>query len=1363
MKSFPGARSRWMPRVVATAVAALALPLAALAVPSSATAAQAAGAPARTTTDTTSCPWLNQSLPVRQRVAMLMAQMTLADKINMVTGAGTSEPYVFYISAIPSLCIPAIGEEDGPVGVGDGLTGVTQMPAAASVAASFDPSLAYQYGQVVGAEERGKGAMVDLGPTVNIDRDPRWGRSFEAYTEDPYLNSALAVADVDGVQSQDEMAQIKHLAVYNQETNRNTPADDAIVSTRALNEIYLPAFWAGTTQAHAASVMCAYSTINGQAACQNQYLMQTTLDQRWGYPGFVTSDYQATHSTVQSADAGMDQEMPAPQFYGPALQAAVQSGQVSTATLNDMVGRILTEMFKFNEFNNPPTGSTSAVVTTPAHQAVSTAVAEAGTVLLKNAGATLPLAANGAGNVAVIGPAASAAPADTGGGSAYVTSTFNVTPLQGIEAAAGPGTTVQYVQGLPTDASLSPIPSADLTPAYQSTNYGQSYTGTLTAPETGTYVLAFKNPGNYTATNLSLDGKEILSNPGTPPVSTYSVSVDLTAGQTYTLQLSGGGPSASLSWATPSDLAPGIAQAVAAAKSAKTAVVVVSDDTESEAADRTGLSLPSAQNELISAVAAANPHTVVVVDAGAPVAMPWLSQVSSVLDAWYPGESNGTALASVLFGTTDPGGHLPVTFPADLSQVPASTPSQFPGTGGEVQYSEGINVGYRYYDANNETPLFPFGYGLSYTTFAFSHLRLTPQEVMNDTSNPGTTACHCNGQSSPQVTVSATVTNTGQVAGSDVAQLYLDDPAASGEPPRQLKGFQKVTLQPGQSKTVHFTLSGHDLSYWNDKASGWVVPDGTFGVYVGDSSALANLPLRDRFTVDRTIGARYATLAAPATVTPGSPASVTATLVNDGDYAMPRAQFRLQVPAGWTASSPAPVTVAPGQTVTEHFTVTAPANAQPGTSTLQVVIGSRAGRPTAGRFGDRTGLVEASATVTVPYSSLTAAYNNTGISDNSDVTAADYDGVGDSYSAQALAAGTPTPLTPGGQVTIGGTTFTWPSAAPGTPDNVVTGGQTVAVSGSGTDLGFLGASQNGTASGTLTVNYTDGSSQSFNLNMADWYANSPAVGNQLLTTTSSWNFSSSTQTAHPVSIYFGSVPLQQGKQVSSVTLPVLSNAGGTTAMHIFAMATGTGTPTTGAPYSSLAAAYDNVGITDNADPAPGNFDGTGESFSTQALAAGTPTPLTAGGQATFGQTTFTWPTAVGTPDDVIADGQTIHLSGSGTDLGFLGAGAFGAASGTGTITYTDGSTQSYSLVMADWYNNAPVSGDELATTTTSWNFSSSTQTAHPVSIYFASVPLQAGKTVASVTLPTVSAGAGNGITALHVFAMAIGSGTPTSG
>jgi beta-glucosidase len=1145
------ARFQRFPRLaVAAGFAALVLP-AGLAL--AGTPASAAGA--RGAASTASCPWLNQSLPVSQRVSMLMSRMTLADKINEVTGGGYSEPYVFYVPAIPSLCIPSQNEEDGPVGVGDGLTGVTEMPSAASLAATFDPSLANAYGKVVGAEERGKGATVNLGPTINVDRDPRWGREFEAYTEDPYLNGQMAVGFIGGVQSQGVMSQVKHYAVYNQETNRNTPADNAIVSERALHEIYLPGFWAATQQAKAASVMCSYSTINGVPACQNQYLIGDTLDTRWAFPGFVTSDYLATHATLQSADAGLDQEMPAAVYYGADLQAAVQAGEVSMGTLGQMVSRILTQMFRFNDFNNPPAGTTSTVVTTPAHQAVSTEVAEDGTVLLKNGGGTLPLAASGGGSIAVIGPAAAAQPDYTGGGSAYVTAPFHVTPLQGIQAAAG--ATVSYTQGLPADTSLTPIPGTDLTPAYAPTGFGGTYTGTLTAPETGTYVLAFENPcGCYSTVDLSLDGKEILANPGTPPVSTYSVGVNLVAGQTYTLQLSGGGESANLSWATPSDLAPGIAQAVAAARAARTAVVVVSDDTETEAADRASLNLPSAQNELISAVAAANPRTVVVIDAGAPVVMPWISQVGSVVDAWYPGESNGTALAAVLFGDVDPSGHLPVTFPVGLSQVPAATPAEFPGVNGQVLYSEGIDVGYRYYDANNETPLFPFGYGLSYTRFSYSHLTVTPQAVQNGSSNPGATSCGCNGQGGAQVTVSATVTNTGKVAGSDVAQLYLGDPAAASEPPRQLKGFQKVTLQPGQSATVHFTLNGHDLSYWDDQAGGWVLPDGRYQVYVGDSSALADLPLRGGFTVTRTVGARYATVSAPAVIAAGSTAAVTVTLVNDGDYAMPGTRFSLAVPGGWTASpaGPAPGFVAPGQTVTAGFRVTVPASATPGSATLTARVSYQPGPGSSG------GVVVGSAATAVPYSSLAAAYDNFGISDNSNPAGANFDLGGDSYSAQALAAGTPAPLTPGGQVTVGGTTLTWPDVPAGALDNVVADGQTVGLTGSGTDLGILGAAQNGTATGTITVNYTDGTSQSFTLSMADWYANAPATGDQIVTTTSSWNQSSPTG-SHPVSVYFASVPLQPGKTVASVTLPSLPGSFGQTEMHIFAMAAGSGTPT----------------------------------------------------------------------------------------------------------------------------------------------------------------------------------------------------------
>ncbi len=674
-----------------------------------------------------SCPWVTSTAPIAQRVSELMGQLTLADEISMVEGHGTTNPYVFYTPAIPALCIPAVGLEDGPSGVADGLTGVTQLPAGVALAATWDPSLASQYGQVIGAEEYGKGASANLGPTVNIDRDPRWGRSFEALSEDPFLNAALDVSEIGGVQSQDVMAQVKHYDAYNQETYRNTPADNVIVSNRALHEIYMPSFNAAVTRGGAASVMCAYSWVNGAASCNNSYLLTNVLRQQWGFPGFVTSDYGALHST-QGAVEGTDQEQPFNTYYGTALQTAVENGTIPRSALNTMVSRIFTEMFRFKLFSQPRTGSPSATVTTAGHVALATQVAEAGTTLLKNSGGTLPLSAGNAGTVAVIGPSASVSPTYAGGGSAYVLPGPTVTPLAGIQAAAGPGSHVAYQQGLPADTALPAIPASDLSPAYASTPIGGSYSGTLTAPETGTYILAITNSCHcYAPTYLSLDGKQLVDDPGTPPVSTFSVAVNLTAGQKYALSISGS--SSALLWGTPTALAPGITAAVTAAKSASTAVVVVSDDTESEATDRLSLNLPSAQDELISAVAAANPHTVVVVNAGAPVAMPWLSQVSAVVDAWYPGQTSGTVLASVLFGQTDPGGHLPVTFPQSLSQVPASTTAEFPGNGTTVQYSEGVDVGYRWYDAKATQPLFPFGFGLSYTSFAYSGLQVSRNSV----------------------------------------------------------------------------------------------------------------------------------------------------------------------------------------------------------------------------------------------------------------------------------------------------------------------------------------------------------------------------------------------------------------------------------------------------------------------------------------------------------------------------------------------------------------------------------------------------------------------------------------------------------
>ncbi len=850
-----------------------------------------------------------------------MSHMTVADEDFLVEGHGTTNegpnpspnPYVFWMPGIPSLCIPKLGEEDGPAGVADALTGVTQLPAGVALAASWDNSLATQYGKVIGSEEVGKGADVNLGPTVNIDRDPRWGRSFETFTEDPFLNSAMATNEIDGVQSTGEMSQVKHFDAYNQETNRNTEADNVIVSRRVLHEIYMPAFEAAVKNAKVSSVMCAYSTVNGNYSCQNPYLEITTLRDLWDFPGFVTSDYGALHNTSAALD-GTDQEQPFNTYFGTPLETAVQTGAISPRVLNTMVQRILTEMFRFNLFTLQRPATPTATVTTPAHRTVGNRVADNGTVLLQNRRGTLPLSANHAGNVAVIGPSASPSPTNGGGGSAYVVPSSTVTPLQGLRAAAGTGTHVTYTQGLPTDTSLPAIPASDLSPAYPSggTGFGGSYTGTLTPPETGTYVLAFTNPcGCYTPVYLSLNGQQLIANPGTPPVSTYSVAVHLTAGQTYTLSISGGGESSNLSWGTPSALAPGLDAAVAAAKSASTAVVVVSDDTESEATDRLSLNLPSAQDELISEVAAVNPHTVVVVDAGAPIVMPWRSQVASIVDAWYPGQSNGASLADVLFGKVDPSGHLPVTFPSSLSQVPASTTAQFPGVNGQVLYSEGLDVGYRWYDAKSLTPLFPFGFGLSYTKFAFSHLSIQ---------RTGTGGVY-------DVRVSATITNVGHTAGADVAQLYLGDPAPAHEPPRQLVGFQKVSLAPGSSARVHFTITPRDTWWWSDAANGWTQSPGTYQVYVGDSSALTNLPLRGSYAITQTPAARQVVIDDPSRLQLGRGSTVTVRLTRSGNETLPMVRLALQVPQGWTVMPLGPTVftnVSPSESPRARFIVTPP-------------------------------------------------------------------------------------------------------------------------------------------------------------------------------------------------------------------------------------------------------------------------------------------------------------------------------------------------------------------------------------------------------------------------------------------------------
>ena len=848
MPAFLPRFSRWGPRRARIAAAALVLTAAPL-------AAVSAAAP-HASAASSACPWVNSSAPIVTRVSELMAKLSLSQEISLMTGAPYSS-YVGYIAPISALCIPAVSLEDGPAGVGDGMTNVTQLPAPVDVAATWDTAAEQEYGHVIGAEQAAKGAAVDLGPTINIVRDPRWGRAFESIGEDPYLAGQLGAADIRGVQSAGTMAQVKHYAVYNQETNRNTAADDAIVSQRAMQEIYLPQFYAAVTQAKAASVMCSYSTINGQYACENSAAL-TLLEKQWNFPGFVTSDWGATHSTVASALAGLDMQMPGgsgfgTDYYGAPLKAAVQAGTVPVSALNDMVTRILVEMFGFGLFEHPPTGSLTDTVTTPAHAQTGQDVAEAGTVLLKNDGNVLPVSAKRGQDIAVIGSDAGPYALTSGGGSAGVVPPYTVTPVQGItQRATAAGDSVSYAQGdVPAQGALAAVPASAFPSGLTATYYNDT-TFTGTAAATGKVTdLALSWGGKSPAAGVNASGwsAKLAGTVKLPAAGQYALSLSLTGSATVTINgtqvfnsqnafgsvaratvtLSAGNATievdyadtvpigsdgVTLGWQPPANL---LSQAVAAAGQATVAVVFASNY-ETEGADLATIDLPASENQLISAVAAANPNTVVVLNTGSAVTMPWLNQVKGVVEAWYPGQNDGNEIAAVLFGDVNPSGKLPVTFPQSIAQVPDSTAAQWPGTGGQVQYSEGDLVGYRWYTTKAITPLFPFGYGLSYTSFGYSHL-----VVRHDRDG---------------YQVSADVTNTGQRAGADVAQLYVGDPAATGEPAEQLKRFQRVTLRPGQTTRVSFTVSRNDLAWWNGH---WEVTPGSYALMVGDSSA--NLPL----------------------------------------------------------------------------------------------------------------------------------------------------------------------------------------------------------------------------------------------------------------------------------------------------------------------------------------------------------------------------------------------------------------------------------------------------------------------------------------------------------------------------------------
>jgi beta-glucosidase len=695
----------------------------------------------------------NPSTPVEQRFEDLLGRMTADEKAAMVAGLN-------WMQTVPNdrLGIPSIKMSDGPLGIRTWMAtslespeeaaklptvATTAFPSGAALAAAWDVDLTNREGHALGQESSAMGRDMLLAPTVNINRIPLWGRNFEGFGEDPYLASRMAVAYIQGLQGEGIIGTVKHFAANNQEFERHRV--DVKADDRTLNEIYFPAFKAAVQEAGVWSVMSAYNKLGGQWCAENPSLLTDTLQKKWGFKGFVVSDWGSTYSTDATVSAGMNLEMPGggplAKFLAiPSIQkagfmggwlakdkvmAALASGTLKQAAVDDSVRRMLRVMFTAGLFDR---AKKTGEVDTPDQRAVARQGATESIVLLKNAGGLLPLERAKVKSIAVIGPnAAEARPG--GGGSSRVNSKYTVSPLDGIKEGVWTAVPVAYALGT-----------------------------------------AMEVPGQALAEAARKQQ---------------------------------------------------VAEAVALARKSDVAVVFVgySPELESEDFDRTSMDLPAGQDELIAAVAAANPRTVVVVVAGAPVTMTkWIGRVPAALMQFYGGQEAGHGIADVLFGAANPSGKLPVTFPKQLADSPAS--ANYPGKDLHVDYAEGIYVGYRGFDKRNVEPLFAFGYGLSYTTFEYTKLQVAPKAA------PG-----------KPVDVSLQLRNTGTREGAEVVQLYLRDVASSVDRPmKELKGFRRVNLKPGETQTVTFSLDQAALSFYDPAKKDWVAEPGKFEVWIGSSS-----------------------------------------------------------------------------------------------------------------------------------------------------------------------------------------------------------------------------------------------------------------------------------------------------------------------------------------------------------------------------------------------------------------------------------------------------------------------------------------------------------------------------------------------
>ncbi len=797
------------------------------------------------------------SAAVEARVDALMAKLTLDQKIDLIGGVDD-----FYIRGYPELGWPRLRMADGPMGVRN-FGPSTAYPAGIGLAATWDPALAERIGTGFGRDARAKGVHFLLGPGVNIYRAPMNGRNFEYYGEDPYLGSRIAVGFIDGVQGQGVIATIKHYMGNNSEFDRHHVNDE--IGERAEREIYLPIFEAAVKEARVGAIMDSYNLVDGQHLTQNGRLNTDVAKKDWGFQGIIMSDWGATYDGVAAANGGLDLEMPSGAFMNRAtLLPALKDGKVTQATIDDKVRRIVRLAVEFG-FLDRDQQDPRIPRFNEEDRAVALQGAEQSLVLLKNEGGLLPLDKAAVKTIAVIGPGAYPA-AYVGGGSAGVQPFAAVSYLEGMSHYLKTSAKVLYDAGLvPVEDILSStkfsldaagrepglrgeyFPSADFsgTSKVQTDQHlrffwqgwspqahfvpavSARWTGYYTPAKSGTHFWLVQCSGGDVS-KLYVDGK--LVDDQTPGEGRMASAVALTleAGKAYAVKFEvsfhdawrqpvfGLGVIAADDFVTPE------AKKLAAMADAAVVCVGFNSSTESEGSDRT-FRLAAGQDALIEAVRAANPKTIVVVTAGGAVdATPWIDRVPALLIGWYAGQEGGRALPRVLFGDVDPSGHLPISWERRWEDNPVHDSYYVNAPNNTVIYKEGVFTGYRGYEHNGVKPLFPFGHGLSYTTFAFANLAVTPAAP----------------KAGETVTVAFDVTNTGARAGVAVPQLYVGNPTAGvPRPVKELKGFARLELKPGETRHVTLPLDARAMSYWDVTRHTWKQEPGKFTVFVGRSSA----------------------------------------------------------------------------------------------------------------------------------------------------------------------------------------------------------------------------------------------------------------------------------------------------------------------------------------------------------------------------------------------------------------------------------------------------------------------------------------------------------------------------------------------